>query len=97
MTRVGSPLWFLAAGTFAAIMAGCWVIVSADWPADCDPHVGSGHRGFQLYKAYGCSFRLLSGSAQDIAAFATLYLLPIAVIGLVIFVRRGRARQTSVE
>ena len=80
----------------AFVVLGSRLMVSADWPASCNPQ----GRRFQLLEAYWCSPHLLSGGLPEIAAFLFVWTLPISVLALIFYRRQrngARSAQISVE
>lgn len=81
----------------AFVILASRIVVSASWPATCDPHAD--HR-FELFTAYRCSSHLLSGGGLEIAAFIFLWALPIGALGLILYYRQRKnaeAGQIPVE
>jgi hypothetical protein len=66
--------WPVMIGTLLYIGSGAWLMISAQWPADCRP------QGRDLIGAYYCSPGLLSGGTMEIGAFIWLWAIPAAVI-----------------
>ena len=83
--------WLMAVGTVAFCVGLGTMMFLADWPADCDPH---DHR-FELFKAYYCSSRLLSGSAIEIATFMFLWSIPVGTGAVIIYYRLRKSAQAE--
>ena len=86
--------WLLMIGLLAWIGIATWLMISAVWPADCDPFPDTGGRRDRLFSVFVCSPRLLQGGAVEYAALLALYAPMLPAVYLVtrnLIVSRGRS------
>jgi hypothetical protein len=80
--KLGGPrFWTIMAGTLIYIGLGTGLMISAQWPASCQPE------GHDLFGAFYCSPQLLSGGPLEIGTFAWSWSMPSFVIFVALWTR----------
>jgi len=80
----------IVVATIVYIGVETWLMLTADWPAQCLP---GGHPNIVDFgRMYLCSPSLLHDGIQGVATFVWMWLLPAGIAGFVTFARLRRSR-----